>query len=217
MVGADVGPGVVSLDRPMEENLKALAEALAKPVTSLTVAVLDRPRHADIVRECRRLGCRLLLFSDGDVAVSLEAARPESSIDIMIGVGGSQEGVISACALTCMGGYLQARLWPSNEDERKLAEEQQLDLGVLEIKDIVKEDGGVSFAASGISDGILNGVKYWSGGATTNSMCMRAASGTVRILETHHHWSKPGLTNIAEGGFPDHAIGMRPSKDLGKM
>ncbi|UPR01180.1 fructose-1,6-bisphosphatase [Chloropicon primus] len=224
VVGADVEPGVVSLDRSLEENLNALSETLSKPVTSLTVALLDRPRHADIVQECRRLGTRLMLFSDGDVAVSLEAARPDSSIDLMIGVGGSQEGVISACALACMGGYMQGRLWPSNQDQRKLAEDLQLDLGVLEIEDIVKRGNEVAFAATGISDGLLNGVKYWSGGATTNSLVMRSASGTVRILETHHHWSRPGLTNIDDMNSMDElqeqqrrGMPMQPSRELGKF
>jgi len=193
--GSDVGAGVVDLNQPLVVNLAALSKRLNKPVTSLTVAVLDRPRHEDIVRQCRQAGTRIRLFADGDVAMSLEAARAGSAVDLMVGIGGSPEGVLSACALKCMGGFMQGRLAPRNEEEKQTASDLGLDMGILTIDDIVtgKE---VYFAATGISDGLLKGVQYVSGGAVTNSLVMRSESGTIRTMETHHHWHRPGLTNI---------------------
>jgi len=196
VVGAEVGPGVVSLDQSLTVNLAALSARLRKPVTDLTIAILDRPRHEEMFDVCRNAGTRILAFSDGDVAMSLEAARPDSSVDMMIGIGGSPEGVLSACALKCMGGFMQGRFWPRNDEEASLARDLDLNMGIMTVDDMVSGED-VYFAATGISDGMLNGVRYWSGGATTNSLVMRSASGTVRTLETHHHWAKPGLTNIS--------------------
>lgn len=203
VVGSPRGGDVVSLDHPLEANLRSLASRLEKPVHALTVAVLDRPRNRAIIDECRRLGTRIRLFTDGDLAMSLEAARPDGDVDIMIGVGGSQEGVLTACAIKCTpGGFMEARLWPKTEDERELAVEMDLNLGVLGVDDLVKGDeesrNEVYFAATGLSDGFLKGVRFHEGGASTQSLVLRSASGTVRKMETQHHWSKPGLTNVSE-------------------
>lgn len=191
----EVGPGVVDIDKPLLENLNALSSHLNKPLTDLTVALLDRPRHREIIETCRKAGTRIRLFSDGDIAMSLEVLQ-SNTLDLMVGIGGSSEGVFSACAAKCLGGFMQGRLWPQDQEERSLAEGLGLSMEVLNVDDIVKGNT-VYFAATGISDGYLNGCKYWSGGATTNSLVMRSASGTVRLMESEHRWSRPGLTNIS--------------------
>ncbi|CAL8470602.1 g10144 [Coccomyxa elongata] len=196
-VGPEVNPHMVSLLYPVERNIKAVAVALNKPVRDVTVCILDRPRHAEIIKQCRQAGARIRLLSDGDVAGAIETAKQGSPVDLMLGIGGTPEGVIAAAALKCMGGSLQGRLWPRNDEERRKAEAAGLDISAILYQDDLCKGEQVFFAATGVSDGdLLRGVRYYSGGASTNSIVMRASSGTVRMIETQHKWAKPSITNI---------------------
>lgn len=196
-VGPAVPPETVSLSFPVAKNLEAVARALNKPISDVTVLVLDRPRHTDLVRQCREAGARIRLISDGDVGGAIDVAKVGAPVDIMLGIGGTPEGVIAAAALKCMGGTLQGRLWPRDDEERKAAIEKGYDLDkILTIEDLAKGDD-IFFAATGVSDGdLLRGVRYYSGGASTNSIVMRCRSGTVRFIETFHRWNKPSMTNL---------------------
>ncbi|CAL5220210.1 g2185 [Coccomyxa viridis] len=200
-VGPEVNPHMVSLLYPVERNLKAVGTALAKPVGDVTVCILDRPRHADLIRQCREAGARIRLIGDGDVAGAIETATAGSPVDIMLGIGGTPEGVIAAAALKCMGGSLQGRLYPRSDDERQKAIEAGYDVTALLFQDDLCKGEQVFFAATGVSDGdLLRGVRYFSGGASTNSIVMRASSGTVRLIETTHKWAKPSVTNVNNNG-----------------
>jgi fructose-1,6-bisphosphatase II len=197
-----VGPEareVIDLDAPVLENLRRIAQAKGKDVDDLTVVILDRERHADLIREVRAAGARIKLIPDGDVSAALMTAFPDSGIDLLIGIGGSPEGVIAAAALKCLGGELQARLWPRNEEERRFAAEMGYDLHrILTADDLVRGDN-IFFAATGITDGeILRGVRYTGTGARTHSLVMRSRSGTIRFVEAHHRWDK--LMRIS--GYP---------------
>eukprot|EP00884_Botryococcus_braunii_P021724 jgi/Botrbrau1/8235/Bobra.0392s0030.1 len=196
-VGPAVNPHMVSLQYSIARNLRAVASALNKPLGDVTVILLDRPRHADIIKEVREAGARIRLISDGDVGGAIEVAKPGSPVDILLGIGGTPEGVIAAAALKCMGGSIQGRLWPRNADERERAIKAGYKLEeILYTDDLVKGDQ-VFFAATGVSNSdLLQGVRYYSGGASTNSIVMRAASGTVRIIETQHRWARPSVTNL---------------------
>ncbi|GIL53504.1 hypothetical protein Vafri_9091 [Volvox africanus] len=197
-VGPQVDPDSVSLDYSVRHNIKWVAKALDKPVSDVTVLMLDRPRHADLIRQCRDAGARIRLISDGDVAGAIEVAKAGAPVDMMMGIGGTPEGVIAACALKCMGGHIQGRLWPRDEKERAAAIARGYDINkILLMDDLVRGDD-VFFAATGVSDGdLLRGVRYYSGGASTNSIVMRCKSGTVRFIETYHKWTKPSVTNIS--------------------
>ena len=189
-----VGPeaaGAVRIDASVTENLENIAKAKRRDVQDLTVVVLDRPRHEQIIAEARQAGARIKLITDGDVAGALMAAMPGTGIDVLLGIGGSPEAVIAACALKCVGGDMQCRLWPRNEEERHRVEEQHIDVQrILTIDDLVAGDN-VFFAATGITDGeLLEGVQYISDGATTHTVVMRAKSGTVRNIHTTHRLSK---------------------------
>ncbi|MGH9174253.1 MAG: fructose-bisphosphatase class II, partial [Vicinamibacterales bacterium] len=153
--------------------------------------VLDRPRHAEIVAEIREIGARIKFITDGDVAGALMAAMPETGIDLLVGIGGATEGTVSACALKCIGGNLQCRIWPRNEEERQLVAEMGLDVTkVYGLDDLVSSEN-VFFAASGITDGeLLQGVHYSAHGATTQSLVMRSKSGTVRRIDASHRLDK---------------------------
>lgn len=205
-VGPEVDPARVGLRQSATENIKAVAECLEKPVEEVTVLILDRPRHSDLIQECRESGARIRLISDGDVSGAIEVAKAGAPVDMMLGIGGSPEGVIAAAALRCMGGFMEGRLWPRNEEERKLSLEKGIDIDrILKIDELCKGDK-VFFAATGVSDGdLLKGVRYYSGGATTNSLVMRVESGTVRYIETFHQWANPGVTNPANGAANGNA------------
>ena len=189
-----VGPAVadvVDIDAPVKANLEAVAKALGEDVDDITAVILDRDRHADIIRECREAGARIRLIPDGDVAGAISVAWPDSGTDILLGVGGTPEGVIAACALKCVGGSISGRLWPRNDDERRAALDAGYDLDrVLTTDDLVSGDD-VFFSATGISDGdLLRGVRYWGQGARTQSLVMRSKSGTIRTIESTHKWQK---------------------------
>jgi fructose-1,6-bisphosphatase II len=206
-VGPQVDANLISLEYSVKHNLSAVAYCLGKPISDVTVIMLDRPRHADLIKQCREAGARIRLISDGDVGGAIEVAKGGAPVDVMMGIGGTPEGVIAAAALKCMGGSIQGRLWPRNEDERSRALAAGYDISkVLTTSDLCSGEQ-VFFAATGVSDGeLLKGVRYFSGGASTNSMVMRAASGTVRFIETQHRWARPSLTNISlSAEFDDEA------------
>jgi fructose-1,6-bisphosphatase II len=182
---------VIDIDAPVKTNLDAVAKALGEKVSDVTAVVLDRDRHTDIIRDCREAGARIRLIPDGDVAGAISVAWRNSGNDILFGVGGTPEGVIAACALKALGGSIQGKLWPRNDEERKSAVDAGYDLDkVLMLDDLVSGDD-VFFAATGITDGeLLRGVRYWGEGASTQSLVMRSKSGTIRIIEAQHHWTK---------------------------
>ncbi len=189
-----VGPecaGVIDITRSPTDNLKAVAKAKGDAVENLTVVILDRPRHEELINEVRAAGARIRLIPDGDVAGALQTAWPEAGADILFGIGGTPEGVISAAALKCMGGDQQGKLWPRNDDERRAALDAGYDLdAVLGIDDLVS-GANCFFAATGITDGeLLRGVHFHEGGATTQSLVTRASSGTVRYVEARHRTKK---------------------------
>jgi fructose-1,6-bisphosphatase II len=189
-----VGPeakGQIDIDAPITDNIKAVARAKGADVDDLTVVILDRPRHQEFIDEIRRSGARIRLITDGDVSGALMTAWPESGIDLLIGIGGTPEGVLAACALKCMEGEIQGRLYPRNEEEESLAREMGYDLEkVLTIDDLVNSDE-IFFSVTGITDGeLVEGVKFFGTGGRTHSLVMRAQSGTVREITATHRWEK---------------------------
>ena len=181
----------IDLTASVKANLKWVAKALRKDVADVTVVILDRDRHTHIIKECREAGARIRLIPDGDVAGAISAAWPESGADILFGIGGTPEGVIAACALKALGGAMQGRLWPRNDDERQRAIDAGYDLDqVLTLDDLVAGDD-VFFAATGITDGeLLRGVRFRGDGANTQSLVMRSKSGTIRKMDATHRWKK---------------------------
>lgn len=189
-----VGPeakGAIDLSAPILWNLQQVARAKDRAVEEITVVILDRDRNTGIADEVRAAGARIRFITDGDVAGALMTGLPGTGVDMLIGIGGSPEGVLAACALKAVEGDIQCRLWPRHEDDRKLAHERGLDLTqVLTIDDLVKSDD-VFFAATGVTSGdLLQGIDYVAGGATSESLVMRSRSGTIRRIQTEHHWRK---------------------------
>lgn len=189
-----VGPKAahaINIQASAADNVKAVARALRKSVEDVTVVVLDRPRHEEIVKEIRALHARIHLIPDGDIAGALSTCKPGSGNDMLIGIGGSAEAVISACAFKCMGGNMQCKLWPRNDEERDRCKEMGIDVNkVLKLADLVNSDN-VFFAATGITDGDwLKGVRYTGAGIETYSVVMRAKSGTIRQINAIHNVRK---------------------------
>jgi len=189
-----VGPeaaGHIDITAPVAANLEAVAKAKGKSVRDVTAVILDRPRHEQLIADVRATGARIRLIPDGDVAGALSTAWPDSGADILLGIGGTPEGVITAAALKCMGGEQQGRLWPRNDEERQATIDAGYDLDrVLTTDDLVAGDN-CFFAATGITDGeLLKGVHYDQRGATTQSLVMRSRSGTVRLINAHHQLKK---------------------------
>ncbi len=189
-VGPDAADAI-DITAPISENLRAVAKAKKSSVSDLMVCILDRPRHAELIAQVRETGARIRLISDGDVAGAIAAARPESGTDLLIGTGGTPEGIIAAAAMRCMGGALQARLAPTDDAERQKAIDAGHDLDrILCTEDLVSGDN-VFFTATGVTDGdLLRGVRYSGGGAHTQSIVMRSKSGTVRVIEAYHRLDK---------------------------
>lgn len=189
-----VGPaakGVIDIEAPVGENLRRIAKAQGMHVENLTVVVLDRPRHESLIQQIREAGARIRMIPDGDVAGSIMAVMDGTGVDVLMGIGGTPEGVISAAAIKCLGGEIEAKLWPRNDEERRWAEEDGLDLGRVLSTDELVSGNDVFFAATGLTDGeLLRGVRYFSGGAKTHSLVMRSRSGTIRYVEATHRWDK---------------------------
>jgi fructose-1,6-bisphosphatase II len=189
-VGPDAA-GSIDITASATQNLRWVAKAKRESVRDLTAVVLDRERHIDLIEEIRSTGARIRLISDGDVAGAISTAWPESGADILFGIGGTPEGVIAAAALKCLGGEIQGRLWPRNDVERAQAIAEGYDLDeVLTTNDLVQGDN-CFFAATGITDGdLVQGVRFFTGGASTQSLVMRSKSGTVRLVTARHRLDK---------------------------
>ena len=189
-----VGPeaaGKVDIEAPVSHNINAVAKAKGISPSDVTVVVLDRPRHVELIADIRRAGAKVRLISDGDVAGAVAAAQDTNSVDLMLGTGGTPEGIITACAMKCMGGEIQGILAPMNDFERRKAVDAGLELDrVLHTNDLVSSDN-CYFVATGLTNGdMLRGVSYRANGATTRSLVMRSKSGTIRHIESVHQLSK---------------------------
>jgi fructose-1,6-bisphosphatase II len=185
-----VGPeaaGVIDIKKSTGENLRAIASAKKVPVSSLTVVLLDRPRHDQLVADIRSAGARIKFITDGDVAGAVMAARPGTGIDVLMGIGGTPEGIIAACAMKCMGGEIQGILHPRSDQERAAADQAGLDLNrVYRTNDLVSGDDHF-FAATGITDGeLLRGIRFSESGMRSQSIVMRSKSRTIRVIDTEH-------------------------------
>ncbi|MGH9305423.1 MAG: class II fructose-bisphosphatase [Acidimicrobiales bacterium] len=199
-----VGPeaaGHIDISRSPTDNLMAIAQAKGTTVRNLTAVILDRERHMDLIAEVRDAGARIRLITDGDVAGAISTAWPESGVDVLFGIGGTPEGVISAAALKCMGGEIQGRLWPRDAAERNSAMAAGYDLDAIQSNDDLVRGGNCFFAATGITDGeLLNGIRYSSRGAATQSLVMRSKSGTVRRIDALHRLEKLAEFSAIEFG-----------------
>ncbi len=190
-----VGPkakGAVDLSLSPEQNLHNIADAMKCYVEDLTVVILDRPRHAELIRAVRDAGARIKLIQDGDVSAAIATGFPETGVDVLLGIGGAPEGVLAAAALQCLGGDMQGRLRPRNDQEVERARKLGLkDVDrIYRIGDLAKS-GDVMFAATGVTDGdLLRGVRFFGGGARTHSVVMRYRSGTVRFIEATHRFDR---------------------------
>ena len=189
-----VGPqakGKIDINASVSDNIEVIAEAMGKDIDDLTTIVLDRPRHDDLVSEIRKMGARIRLIPDGDVAAALMTALPDTGIDVLLGIGGTPEGVLAACALRAMGGEIQGKLYARDENELHRGEKAGYDFDkVLTMDDLVSSED-VFFAATGVTDGeLLKGVKYYGEGARTDSLVVRGLTGTVRRIEAVHSLNK---------------------------
>jgi fructose-1,6-bisphosphatase II len=189
-----VGPeakGVINIEKSITENLKAIAKAKGKDVEDLTTIILDRDRHKDMIAEIRKAGARIRIIPDGDVNAALMTAWPDSGVDVLLGIGGTPEGVIAACALRAMGGEIQGKLYARDEDELRRGREAGYDFDkVLTMDDLVSSED-VFFASTGITDGeLLQGVHYFDNSASTDSLVVRGLTGTVRQITATHRIDK---------------------------
>ncbi len=184
---------VVDIRYPVAENIHQVAKAKGSTPEDVTVVLLDRPRHEQLAAEIRATGARIKFITDGDVAGAIMAARPDTGIDLLLGIGGTPEGIITACAMKCTGGVIQGRLWPHDdaERERALAAGHDLDPDTVLSTDELVTGDDCFFVATGITDGeLLKGVRYRAGGATTHSLVMRSRSGTIRDITSEHKFQK---------------------------
>lgn len=191
VVGPDAA-GAVDLDAPVADNIAAVAKAKKKKPQDVTVIMLDRPRHDEIKKQVRKVGARLQLITDGDVSAAVLAAWPERrEVDMLLGIGGTPEGVSAACAVKSLEGEILGRLWPRNDEEREKTVEMGYDVQrVLTTDDLIATDDSF-FVCTGITDGqLLEGVYFESEGATTDSLVMRSKSGTIRVIKAHHRLEK---------------------------
>ena len=199
-VGRDAAD-VIDITASPTENIEAVAKAKGEAVTDVTAVILGRPRHDALIAEVRAAGARVRLIPDGDVAGAISTAWPDSGADILFGIGGTPEGVITAAALKCMGGVIQGRLWPRDDAERQRAIDDGYDLDKVLLTDDLVAGDNCFFAATGITDGdLLKGVHYDSSGATTQSLVMRSKSGTVRLVNAHHRLRKLKDYSLIEFG-----------------
>ncbi|MEZ5115218.1 MAG: class II fructose-bisphosphatase [Candidatus Nanopelagicales bacterium] len=184
---------VVDITAPIRSNLRWIAKAKGESIGDLTVCILDRPRHERIVHEVREAGARIKFITDGDVAGAVMAVRDGTGVDLLLGIGGTPEGIIAACAIKCLGGVIQGRLWPRDDDERAKAIDAGLDLEEVLLTDDLVTGDNVFFCATGITDGeIMKGVRYRPHRALTHSIVMRSKSGTIREVLSEHQLDKLG-------------------------
>ncbi len=201
-----VGPvarDVIDINAPIATNLQRIAKARQAQVDDLTVVILDRPRHADMINQIRQAGARIRLIMDGDVSAAIQAAMEDyTGVDVLMGTGGAPEAVLAAAAIKCIGGAIQCKIWPRSDEERARFKAGGIDLDqVLQTDDLVRGQD-VSYAATGITSGeLLDGVQYFGWGARTSSVMMRSRSGTVRYIQARHKWRKEhsaiGITRIS--------------------
>jgi len=181
----------VDIEAPVGVNIRRVAKAKHESPEDVTVVILDRPRHADLVRQVREAGARIKFITDGDVAGGIMAVRDGTGIDLLLGIGGTPEGVIAAAAVKCLGGVIQGKLWPRDDAERQKAIDAGLDLDQVLLTDELVASDNVFFVATGITDGeLVPGVRYRAGGVTTHSLVMRSKSGTIRRIESQHQLTK---------------------------
>lgn len=201
----------VDIDAPVSDNVRAVAKAKGVEVQDITVCILDRPRHHKLVADVRSAGARIKFITDGDVAGAIMAAREGTGVDLMMGIGGTPEGIITACAVKCMGGTMQGRLWPKDDRERQHAIDAGHDLDRVLITDDLVSSDNVFFVATGVTDGeLLRGVRYRAGGARTQSIVMRSRSGTIRVVDSDHSLTKLRAYSVVD--FDHHG---RPGTDSG--
>jgi fructose-1,6-bisphosphatase II len=194
---------VVDIRLPVAENIRRTAQAKGSSRDDITVVVLDRPRHSQLVDQIRATGARIKFITDGDVAGAIMAARPDTGVDLLLGIGGTPEGIITACAMKSLGGVIQGRLWPRDDDERGRALDAGHDLGRVLVTDDLVSGDDCFFVATGITDGeLLDGVRYAHQGARTHSLVMRSRSGTIRSITSEHKLEK--LSRYATVNF-EHA------------
>jgi fructose-1,6-bisphosphatase II len=193
-----VGPAarhVIDINAPVATNLNRIAQVRDAHVDDLTVVILDRPRHADIIRQIREVGARIRLITDGDVSAAIQAAMEDyRGVDVLMGIGGAPEAVLAAAAIKCIGGEIQCKIWPRSDEERVKFKADGIEVDqVFRTNDLVKGND-VSFAATGITSGeLMDGVQYFGWGARTSSVMMRSRSGTVRNIQARHKWRKGAL------------------------
>jgi fructose-1,6-bisphosphatase II len=197
-----VGPDcadVIDIEAGVQENLRRIAKVKHSSIADVTVCILDRARHQELIHQVRGTGARIRFILDGDIAGSISAAREGSDVDVLMGIGGTPEGIISACALKCMGGAIQTKLWPRDAEEREKALAAGHDLDrVLATDDLVRGDN-MFFCATGVTSGdLLRGVRYRSGGAYTQSIVMRSKSGTIRVIDSYHRLEKLALYSAVD-------------------
>ncbi len=201
LVCAGAVAGEVDIDAPVEHNVRAIARALGGTPADVTVSVLNRPRHEQLIADVRAAGARIKLFSDGDVAGAIAAASPDTGIDLLLGVGGTPEGIITACAMKAMNGVIQARLAPIDDAERRKALDAGHDLDQVLLTDDLVTGDNTFFVATGITDGeLLRGVRYTAQGAETESIVMRSLSGTIRSVRSTHALQKVAERLTARSG-----------------
>ena len=195
-----VGPlakGLIDINAPLKDNLEKIAKSEGKTLKDLTVIMLQRPRHEELIKSVRELGARIRLIPDGDVAAALMACFPESGIDALLGIGGTPEGVLAACAIRALGGELQGKLYMRSEEEKNLGLEMGYDLDKVITMDDLVSSNDVFFAATGITDGeLLNGVRYTGDGGETQSLVIRGKTGTIRWVNAKHDFTK--LNKVSE-------------------
>ncbi len=188
---AEPAARAIDITAPVATNVRNVAKALNRNVDDLTVVVLDRPRHAELIQQIRESGARIKMIRDGDIAAGVMTTVEHAPADMLMGIGGAPEAVITACALKCLGGEIQCRLWPRNDDERDYVKQRRIDLSRVLTTDDLVAGQDIYFAATGISSGeFLRGVEYFGSGATTQSIMMRSRSGTQRFIDAHHRWDK---------------------------
>lgn len=189
----------IDINTTVADNLNNIAIAKRRRISELTVVVLDRPRHEQLLSEIREAGARVKLISDGDISASIQAALPEAGVDVLMGIGGTTEGVLSAAAIKCIGGAIQCKPWPRDDKEREAALAGGIDVDrVYKTEDLVTSED-VFFAVTGISSGeLLKGVRYFRGGAETQSLAMRSRSGTIRWINSIHNFERLNKLSFQE-------------------